>query len=100
MLNRLRYQLKDRKRRPEGGGGNGSRKISLEIIGRCPKITAKHKQIPELRYPNQLVTRVSRKIPRNGRNPTLKTEHDSELKRLNCRRNKKSWLGENGQKIA
>jgi len=101
MLNRLRYQLKDRKRRPEGEGGvNGSRKISLEIFGRCPKITAKHKQISELRYPSQLVTRVSRKIPRNGRNPTLKTEHDSELKRLNCRRNKKSWLGENGQKIA
>jgi hypothetical protein len=37
--------LKDRKRRPEGV--NGSRKISSEIFGRCPKITPKHtNQIP------------------------------------------------------
>jgi hypothetical protein len=81
-------KVKDRKRRPEGV--NESRnKISLETFGCCPKITAKHKQVSKLKYQRQLVTRVSRKIPRNDRKTTQRTEHKSELKHANSRWNKK-----------
>jgi hypothetical protein len=45
------------------------------------------------------VTRVPKKILRNGRIPTQKTEHDSELKRPNCRQNKKSCLEKLDRKI-
>jgi hypothetical protein len=40
----------------------GAVKFLSKIFGRCPKITTKHKQVPELRYPSQLVTRVPKKF--------------------------------------
>jgi hypothetical protein len=41
--------LKDRKWRPEGG--EWEPRISFEIVGHCPKITAKHNWDAETRIP-------------------------------------------------
>jgi hypothetical protein len=82
--------LKDRKRRPEGGFLNGSRKFLSKIFGRCPKITGKHKHEPKLKYSSQLVTRVSREILWNGRKLTQQTKHKTELERPANARNGKS----------
>jgi len=90
-LHKLEFMVKDRKRRPEGG--EWEPQISFEMFSHCPKITAKRKHNPKLKYSSETVTRVSRKILRNGRKLTKQTEHESELKRPNYERNKKSWLG-------
>jgi hypothetical protein len=45
---------------------NGSRKISRQTFGRCPKITAKHKCVLKTKYPSQLMTRVPREITRKA----------------------------------
>jgi hypothetical protein len=61
-------------------GGEWEPQISFEIFSHCPKITAKHKLDPEEEYPSQLVTRVPKMIPRNGKKLTQQTKHKSELK--------------------
>jgi len=71
-------------------GVNGSLKFLSKIFGRCPKITAKHKYKPNLKYSSQLVTRVSRIILSNGRKLTQQTEHETELERPKYTLNGKS----------
>jgi hypothetical protein len=68
----------------------GAVKFLAKLLGRCPKITVKHKYVPKLKYSSQLVMRVSRKIPRNGRKPTQQTKLDSEHKRPSYAQNKKN----------
>jgi len=69
---------------------NGSLKFLSKIFGRCPKITAKNKYKPKLKYSSQLVTKVSRIILWNGRKLTQQTEHKTELERPKYTLNGKS----------
>ena len=81
ILNRLRYQLKDQKRRPEGG--EWEPQISFEIFDHCPNIN------PQKAYTIDLMTTTLEKggcSLRTQRVTTKQTEHRSEPKRANSQK--------------
>jgi len=61
----------------------------LAAVSKSPPNTI---NLPRLKYSSQLVRRVSRTIPWDGKKSTQQTEHNSELKRPNLTQNKKSSL--------
>ena len=82
ILNRFRYQLKDRKRRPEGGG-EWEPQISFEIFDHCPNIN------PQKAYTIDLMTTTLEKGGCSLRIQwvtTKQTEHRSEPKRANSQK--------------
>jgi hypothetical protein len=64
---------------------NGNLKFLSKYLADVPKSPPNTSEFPKLEYSSQLVTRVPREIPQNGRRPTQQTEYDLELKRSNCR---------------
>jgi hypothetical protein len=71
--------MKNRKRRPEGAV-NGSLKFLAKYLAAVPKSPPNTIKFLKEKYPSQLVTRVPKSIPWNGRKLMQQTEHESELK--------------------
>jgi hypothetical protein len=63
----------------------GAVKFLLKYLAAVPKSPPTTSEFSRLEYPNQPVTRVSRKIPWNDTKSTQKTEPETEHKRKNYR---------------
>ena len=82
-------QLKDRKRRQEGGEWE-PQIFSRKYLATVPKSPPNTSNLLRPKYSSQLVTKVPRTILWNGRKATQQTRHDSELKRQNQMQNTES----------